>query len=290
MGVEGGELEVRRFSDGETYAKFHESVRGADCYVIQPTSPPVDQNLMELLILLDALKRASAARVTAVVPYYGYGRQEKKIRPREAITARLVADMLVFAGAHRVMTMDLHADAIQGFFSIPVDHLTGLNLIAHYFDSMRDRDLIIVSPDEGRVKKVRKVAGMLDKPIAVGYKYRPDPEKAEITHLAGDVAGKIPVIVDDMITTGGSVMQCVKALLKNGCAPEIYIAATHGVLVGEAIARLSRPEIAKVIITDTIPLRPESELNKLVTLSVAPLFAEAIARSHRNESISNLFE
>src|SRR5205823_3610356 len=207
-----GSLRISHFKDGETYIKFEESVRGADAYVIQPTCPPVDTHLMELLICMDALRRASAARITAVIPYYGYARQEKKDAPREPITAKLVADLIQVAGANRVMCMDLHADAIQGFFNIPVDHLTAINLFIEYYASKIHEGLpnpVVVSPDEGRVKKVRKVVQALKAPLAVGYKHHPAHGQTEVTHLAGDVRGMTPVIIEDMITTGGSIIQAV---------------------------------------------------------------------------------
>ncbi|MDO8589533.1 MAG: ribose-phosphate pyrophosphokinase [Armatimonadota bacterium] len=285
-----GDLKISRFSDGETYVKFNESVRGVDAFVVQPTSPPVDHNLVQLLILMDALRRASADRITAVIPYYGYARQEKKDAPREPITAKLIADVLTTAGADRIITMDLHADAIQGFFNIPVDHLTAISMISQYIKEKNLENMVIVSPDEGRVKKVRQVTGRLQAPLAVGYKFHPDHHVSEVTHLAGDVRDKVPIIIEDMITTGGSVCECVDSLLQHGCKPEIYVAATHGVLTGPAMERLSRPEIKEVIVTDTIALPEEKRIPKLKSLSVAPLFGEAIRRVHERESITSLFD
>jgi len=288
LGSQLGDLTISRFSDGECYVKFKESVRGVDAFVIQPTCPPVDTNLVELLILIDALRRASAASVTAVVPYYGYARQEKKDAPREPITAKLIADILTAAGANRIVTMDLHASAIQGFFNIPVDHMTAVPLMSNYFKEKKLDNIVVVSTDEGRVKTVRQVSSRLGAPIAVGYKFHPEHQKTEMTHLAGDVKGKTPIIIEDIITTGGSITECVDALLAHGCNPEIYIAATHGVLTGPAFERLSRPEIKEVVITDTLP-RPNEKLDSLKVLSVAPLFAEAIRRVHKDESITSLF-
>ena len=290
LGVELGRLRIDRFTDGETYAKFDESVRGVDAFIVQPTCQPVDTNLVELLILIDALRRASADRITAVIPYYGYARQEKKDAPREPITAKLVADILTTAGADRVITMDLHADAIQGFFNIPVDHLTAISMFCNYYQSKGLENIVVVSPDEGRVKKVRKVVSRLDAPLAVGYKHHPDHQVSEVTHLAGDVKGKTPIIIEDIISTGGSLMECIDALLEHGCKPEIYIGATHGVLTGQAYERLGRPEIKEVVVTNTIPVPPERIGEKLKVLSVAPLFAEAIRRVHENESINSLFD
>lgn len=285
-----GKLRVLRFADGETKVKFEESVRGSDAYVIQPTSPPVDTHLMELLICLDALRRASAARITAVIPYYGYARQEKKDAPREPITAKLVADLITAAGADRVMCMDLHADAIQGFFNIPVDHLTAINLFSQYFARLGLEDIVVVSPDEGRVKKTRRVMADLDAPLAVGYKHHPGHLSTEITHLAGDVRGRTPIIIEDMITSGSSVLQAVDALVAHGCKPEIYVACTHGIFAGNAVERLaSRPEIARIITTDTVPLPPEKRHQKIEVLSVAALFGEAIHRANHDLSITSLF-
>lgn len=285
-----GKLRISRFVDGETYVKFEESVRGTDAYVLQPTCPPVDSNLMELLICLDALRRASAGRITAVIPYYGYARQEKKDRPREPITAKLIADIITAAGANRVMCMDLHADAIQGFFNLPVDHLTAINLLSDYFAQKNLQDIVVVSPDEGRVKKTRKVVAALRAPLAVGYKHHPVHQETAVTHLAGDVRGKTPIIIEDMITSGSSILEAVNTLLEHGCKPEIHVACTHGVFAGNAVERLtSRPEIAEIVVTDTVPLPPEKQHPKIKVLSVAPLFGEAIHRAYHDLSITSLF-
>lgn len=290
LGSELGKLRIERFADGETYIRYEESVRGVHAFVIQPTCPPVDTNLMELLILVDTLRRASADRITAVIPYYGYARQEKTDAPREPITAKLVADLLTVAGVNRVVTMDLHADAIQGFFNIPVDHLTAIGMFSNYFGSKNLENIVVVSPDEGRVKKVRKVVSRLSAPLAVGYKYHPGHHESEVTHLAGDVRGKTPIIIEDIISTGGSIEECVDALIAHGAKPEIYIGATHGILCGQAYERLSRPEIKEVVLTNTVPIPREKLSSKFKILSVAPLFAEAIRRVHENESITSLFD
>jgi ribose-phosphate pyrophosphokinase len=294
LGVPMGRMRYTQFPDGENYVRFEESVRGADVYILQPTCPPVDTNLVVLLEALDALRRASAWRITPVIPYYGYARQEKKDAPREPITAKLIADMLTTAGANRVMCLDLHADAIQGFFNIPVDHLTAINLFIDYFAKKMANGLdnvVVVSPDEGRVKKVRQVVAKLHAPLAVGYKHHPAHNVTEVTHLAGDVRGKTPIIVEDMITTGGSILQAVDALLEHGCNPQIHVAATHGVLACNAVERLcSRPEIAEIVITDSIPLPPEKQHPKIKTLSVAPMFGEAIHRANNDLSITSLFD
>ncbi|MBC8103517.1 MAG: ribose-phosphate pyrophosphokinase [Cytophagales bacterium] len=289
LGVELGDLKITRFADSEIYVKFEQSVRGTEAFIIQPTCQPIDSNLLELLILLDALKRASADMITVVLPYYGYARQEKKDAPREPITAKLIANLLTTAGAQRIVAMDLHADAIQGFFDIPVDHLTALPIIADYLAEKHYEDVVVVSPDEGRVKKVRKIASRLRAPLAVGYKVHPEHGVSEITGLAGDVRGKTCIVYDDMISTGGSINEIVDALLRNGARPEITVACTHAVLAGPAVERLSRPEIKELILTDTIPVPPEKRSAKTTVLSTAPLFAQAIRRIWTDESVSELF-
>jgi ribose-phosphate pyrophosphokinase len=291
LGQPLGEVQISRFADGETYVQYRESVRGADAYIIQPTCPPVDSNLVELLIMIDAMRRASAERITAVMPYFGYARQERKDRPRSAITAKLIADVLGAAGVDRVIAMDLHADAIQGFFNIPVDHLTALGIFANYFIEKNLKNVVIVSPDEGRVKQARQLVRMLDAPLAVGYKHHETHGHTEITALAGDVKGKIPIILEDMITTGGSIIECVNALVANGAEPHVYVAATHGVLAGNAVDRLNdHPAIAEVVVTDGVPMTPEKARPKIKVLSVAPLFGEAIRRVNQDMSISSLFD
>ncbi len=291
LGIPLGALKISKFADDETYVKFDESVRGTDAFILQPTCPPVDQNLVELLILIDALRRASADRITAVIPYYGYARQEKKERPREPITAKLIADILTTAGADRIITLDLHADAIQGFFNIPLDHLTAISIFADYVRKQNLQNMVIVSPDEGRVKTARKMVGMLNAPLAVGYKHHPQHMVTEITDIAGDVRGKTPIIIEDMITTGGSIIECVKALLENGCNPEIHVLATHGVLAGPAVDRLQDHEaIAEVVITDSIPLPAEKHRPKIKQVSIAPLLSEAIRRVNQDLSVTSLFD
>jgi ribose-phosphate pyrophosphokinase len=289
LDVELGDLKITRFADSEIYVKFEQSVRGTEAFIIQPTCQPIDSNLLELLILIDALKRASAEMITVVLPYYGYARQEKKDAPREPITAKLIANLLTTAGAQRIVAMDLHADAIQGFFDIPVDHLTAVPIIADYLAEKHLENVVVVSPDEGRVKKVRKIASRLRVPLAVGYKVHPEHGVSEITGLAGDVRGKTCIVYDDMISTGGSINEIVNALLANGANPEITVACTHAVLAGPAVERLSRPEIKELIVTDTIPVPPEKRSAKTTVLSTAPLFAQAIRRIWTDESVSSLF-
>ncbi len=259
LGIALGGLQITRFADGELYVKFEESVRGTDAFVLQPTCPPIDANLLELLVLVDALRRASADRITCVLPYYGYARQEKKAAPREPITAKLIANLIATAGASRIVAIDLHAEAIQGFFDIPVDHLTSIQIIGDSLVAKNLRDVVVVSPDEGRVKTVRKIAGRLNAPLAVGYKVHPDHGVSDITHLAGDVRGKTCIVYDDIISTGGSINEIIDALLENGARPEITVACTHPVLAGRAVERLSRPEIKELIVTDTIPLRRKAQ-------------------------------
>jgi ribose-phosphate pyrophosphokinase len=290
LGGRLGDLNIKRFPDGELYVKFEESVRGTDAFVIQPTCPPIDANLFELLVLVDALRRASVHRITCVLPYYGYARQSQKHAPREPITAKLVANLITTAGADRIVAMDLHADAIQGFFDIPVDHMTAIPVIAEYLAGKNLSNVVVVSPDEGRVKTVRRIAQRLRAPLAVGYKVHPEHGISEVTGLAGDVRGKTCVVYDDIISTGGTIDEIVDALLENGARPEIYVSTTHPVLSGKALERLARPEIAELIVTNTIPLPPEKRTPKTTTLSVAPLFAEAIDRIWQDESVSSLFD
>lgn len=291
LGLPLGPVNIERFPDGETYVQYQESVRGADVFIVQPTCDPVDTNLVELLLLIDALRRASADRITAVMPYFGYARQEKKDRPREAIAAKLVADILTAAGADRVIALDLHADAIQSFFNIPLDHLTARGMFADYFQAKNLENVVIVSPDEGRVKQARRLVRQLNAPLAVGYKHHAFHGHTEITDLAGDVQDKTPIILEDMITTGGSIIECVDALVERGARPEIYVAATHGVLAKNAVDRLNdHPAIAEVVITDSVPLPPEKARPKIRQLSVAPMLAEAIRRVNQDLSITSLFD
>lgn len=292
LGIPLGELQITRFADGELYVNFEQSVRGADVFLVQPTCPPIDQHLLELLVMIDALKRASAGKITCVLPYYGYGRQEKKDSPREPITAKLIANLLTTAGTDHVVAMDLHADPIQGFFDIPLDHLTALHIISDYLASKdwSGKDIVVVSPDEGRVKKVRRVAGRLGCPLAVGYKTHPEHGVSDITHLAGDVRGKTCIVYDDMISSGGSINEIVDALLEHGAKPDITVATTHALLVGKAVERLSRPEISELVITNTIPLPEEKRLAKMTQLSVAPMFGDAIRAIWSDGSVSRLFD
>ncbi len=291
LGTELASSEVGKFSDGESYVKIGEMVRGVDCYIVQPTSFPVNDTLMETLIMIDALRRASAGRITAVLPYYGYARQDRKARARDPITARLVADLLQTAGCDRVLTMDLHCAQIQGFFTIPVDHLLGNPLLIKYytgkFESDKD-DLVVVSPDIGSVKRSRSFAEELDIPLAIIDKRRPEANVSEVMHIIGDVAGKRCIIVDDMIDTAGTICNAANALREKG-ATDVFAACTHPVLSGPAIERINKSAITELVVLDTLELPEQKRIEKIKQLSVADHFADAISRIHHNESVSKLF-
>jgi ribose-phosphate pyrophosphokinase len=284
-----GDADVSRFSDGEVYVQINENVRGQDIFVIQPTCPPVNDHLMELLVMIDAFKRASARRITAVLPYYGYGRQDRKVQGRMPITAKLVADLLTAAGTQRLLAVDLHAGQIQGFFDIPVDHLFAAPpVIIDYLAKKDLKDPVLVSPDAGGVERARALAKRLKAGLAIIDKRREGNNVAQFMHLIGDVKDKDVVIADDMIDTAGTLIQAVEALRREG-ARRILACAVHGVLSGPAIARIKESVLEEVIITNTIPLPPERQLSKMRVLSVGPLLAEAIRRIHDEESVSTLF-
>lgn len=290
LGLPLGDAEVDSFSDGEIVVNIGESVRGADVYVIQSTSPPlVNRYLMEMLILIDALKRASAARINAVIPYYGYARQDRKAKARDPISAKLVANLLTTAGADRVLSMDLHASQIQGYFDIPVDHLLGVPILANYFKELALKDVVVVSPDLGSVTRARKFADRIDASLAIIDKRRPKANVAEVMNIIGDVSGKNVILIDDMIDTAGTITQGVKALRKFG-AKDVYACCTHPVLSGPAIERLKNAPIKEMVVLDTILLPEEKKLPNMKTLSVAPIFAEAINRIYGNKSVSKLFD
>lgn len=289
MGKPLGKCTVKKFSDGEIAVNIQETVRGIDCYVIQPTSNPVNDNLMEMLIMIDAMKRASAGRINAVIPYYGYARQDRKAKPRDPITSKLVADLLVAAGADRIVTMDLHAAQIQGYFNIPVDHLLGLPILIDYWKNKGMEDLIIVSPDHGSVTRARNLAEPLNVPIAIVDKRRPKPNKSEIMNIIGDIKGKNCILIDDMIDTAGTICNAAEALLNIG-AKSVSACATHAVLSGPAIERLEKSSLDEVVLLDTIPLSEDKIIDKFKILSVAPLFAEAMSRIHNNDSVSKMFD
>lgn len=289
IGVKLGTLEIQNFSDGEIWVKYSENIRGGDVFIVQSTNPPAD-NLMELLILIDAAKRASARRVTAVIPYFGYGRQDRKDQPRVSITAKLVANLLVHAGADRVITMDLHAPQIQGFFDIPVDHLYSSAVFVPFFKRKKIPHLTVVSPDVGGIKMARAYAKRLEADLILIDKRRPQPNEAEVLNIIGDANERNILIVDDMIDTAGTFVNAVKAL-KDGGAKEIYGACTHPLLSGKAVERVMQSEITKVYITDSVSLNSKGKkTTKVEVLSVAALFAEAIKRGFKNQSISSLFD
>ena len=291
-GIDLGFCEVSTFADGEIQVEIHESVRGQHVFVIQSTCPPVNQSYMELFIMLDALRRASAASITAVIPYFGYARQDRKVAPRAPISAKLVADLITTAGADRVVSVDLHAAQIQGFFNVPVDHLFAIPSLAR---AWRDTygvgsEFVAVSPDAGGVERTRAFAKRIEASIAIIDKRRSGPNEAKALHLIGDVAGKTAVIVDDMIDTAGTLTQGVDTLIKNG-AKRVFAIATHPVLSGPAISRLKESAIEKVWVTDTIPLSEAAQkCGKIEVVSVAPVLAEAIKRIHGNDSVSSLFD
>lgn len=283
-----GEAHLSRFKSGEIHVNIQESVRGADVYVIQSFCHPVNEHFVELLVMIDALKRSSAGMINVILPYYGYARQEKQDSPREPITAKMVADVLTTVGANRVITMDLHAAAIQGFFNIPVDHMTALDLIADYLRTKELQNAIVISPDAGRAKTAERLATYLDLPVALMNKRRPKHNEAEITHVIGEVEGKTPIIIEDMIDTGGTIVKVIESLVEHGAHPEVLLCATHAIFSEPAIERLQHPAIREVIVTDTFPIQHLSMPN-LVVLSCAPLLAEAIDRIHNNRSMSMLF-
>ncbi len=289
LGLALGRVSLTRFADGEICVRFEENARGVDAFVIQPTSHPVNEHLMELLIMLDALRRASAGRITAVMPYYGYARKDKKDAPREPITGRLVADLLTSAGANRVLTVDLHAGQIEGFFNIPVDHLRALPLFADYLREKDLRSAVVVAADDGAVKRSKQLADRLDLPLAIIFQRRVGKDAKEPIEIVGEVEGKTPIMIEDVVDTAGTLSGAVDVLLKKGARPEIYICATHAVFAGQVRQRLGREEIREVIVSNTIPVPPEKVLPKLTVLSAAPLLAEAIRRIHHNQSVSMLF-
>lgn len=290
VGVELGDINISQFADGEIKVNIDESIRGDHVYLVQSTSYPVNDHLMELLIAIDALRRASAKTINVVIPYYGYARQDRKAQPREPITAKLVANMLVQAGVDRLVTLDLHAAQIQGFFDIPMDHLLGAPLLANYFidNHLEGDDVVVVSPDHGGVTRARKLAEFLKSPIAIIDKRRPKANVAEIMNIVGEVQGKTCVIIDDMIDTAGTITLAADALMEKG-AKDIYVCCTHPVLSGPAISRLEKSPIKKVIITDSISLPEEKYLDKIETVTVSQLVGEAIKRIHENRSVSPLF-
>lgn len=290
LGVKLGDALIARFSEGEVRVKINDNVRGKDVFIIQPTCPPPNEHIMELLIMIDALKRASAQRITAVIPYFGYARQDRKDQPRVPITAKLVANLLTTAGAYRILTMDLHAGQIQGFFDIPVDHLIAMGVFIDYIAKSKIKNVVVVSPDVGSIKMARAYAKKLGAGLAVIDKRRVSPEKAEVMHILGEAEGKDAIIVDDLVATGSSLMEAI-ATLKRAGTKSIQAAITHGVLSGPALERIDDcGELDQLLITDSIPLKESGKHPRIKVVSVAPLLGEAIKRIHNEESVSCLFD
>ncbi|GAK13893.1 ribose-phosphate diphosphokinase [Geomicrobium sp. JSM 1781026] len=289
IGVRMGKSSVKRFSDGEVQMNIEESIRGDDVYLVQSTSNPANEHMMELLIMIDACKRASAKTINVVMPYYGYARQDRKARSREPITAKLMANLLETAGVTRLLTFDLHASQIQGFFDIPVDQLLGSRILSSYFKDKNLDDLVIVSPDHGGVVRARRMADMMDAPIAIIDKRRPRPNEAEVMNIVGNIDGKTAIIIDDIIDTAGTLQIAGDALIKQG-AKEVYACATHPVFSGPAISRLEDSQIKEVVVTNTIVLPEEKQIPKIKQLSVGSLMADAIVRVHEQTSVSTLFD
>ncbi|MBI3894843.1 MAG: ribose-phosphate pyrophosphokinase [Acidobacteria bacterium] len=289
LGVPLAQSLVSRFSDGEVRAQILENVRGADVFVVQPTCQPVDTNLMELLLMMDALKRASARRITPVVPYYGYSRQDRKDRPRVPISAKLVADLLMAAGANRALTMDLHAPQIQGFFAVPVDHLLAAPVLVEYFQQLNLPNLTVVAPDAGGVERARFFAKKMDCALAIVDKRRVDVNVSEVMHVIGDVEGRTAVVVDDIIDTAGTLVKTTEALISQG-ASAVYACCTHPVLSGQAVQRICQSKLTQVVVTNSIPLSEEArKCGRIVVLSIGPLLARAIQSIHEETSVSTLF-
>jgi ribose-phosphate pyrophosphokinase len=289
LGVRLGKAKVSHFSDGEVQVEIDESVRGMDTFVVQPTCPPVNENLMELLVMLDALKRASAGRITVVIPYYGYARQDRKVFPRTSISARLVANLITVSGASRILAMDLHAGQIQGFFDIPVDHLYALPVQFNYLKKKIKNEIVVVSPDAGGVERARELGKRLNASIAIIDKRREKANVSKVMHVIGDVKQKTAILLDDMIDTGGTIVQAAEAIMQDG-AQAVYACCTHPVLSGKAVERINNSPLVEMVVTNTIPLSEEARKSKKIkTLDVSPVLGEAIKRIHSDESVSSLF-
>ncbi|HLQ72884.1 MAG TPA: ribose-phosphate diphosphokinase [Bacillota bacterium] len=289
IGTSLGKCTVSKFSDGEIQINIEESIRGCDVYIVQSTCDPVNDHIMELLIMIDALKRASAQSINIVIPYYGYARQDRKARSREPITAKLVANLLETAGASRVITLDLHAPQIQGFFDVPIDHLQAVPILSDYFKEKNFEDLVIVSPDHGGVTRARRMAERLKAPIGIIDKRRPRPNEAEVMSIIGNIEGKTAILIDDIIDTAGTITLAASALIERG-AKEVYACCTHPVLSGPAVQRINDSAIKELAVTNTIPLHEEKAIDKITPLSVASLIGEAIIRIHEYQSVSSLFD
>ncbi|QGH32647.1 ribose-phosphate diphosphokinase [Gracilibacillus salitolerans] len=289
IGVELGKSSVTKFSDGEIQINIEESIRGCDVYVVQSTCEPGNQHIMELLIMIDALKRASAKSINVVMPYYGYARQDRKARAREPITSKLIADLLQTAGATRAITLDLHAPQIQGFFDIPVDQLVGVPILSSYWSKKGLEDIVVVSPDHGGVTRARQLADRLKAPIAIIDKRRPRPNVSEVMNIVGNIEGRTAILIDDIIDTAGTITLGANALIENG-ATDVYACCTHPVLSGPAIERIENSKIKELVVTNSIPLQEDKQIDKITQLSVAPLISEAIIRVHERQSVSILFD
>lgn len=289
IGVSLGDSEVFRFSDGEIQIRLNESVRGCDVFLIQSTCFPVNDHLMEVLVMIDALKRASVKSINVVMPYYGYGRQDRKARSRDPITAKLVANLIETAGAHRVITMDLHAMQIQGFFDIPVDHLLGVPILGQYYRAKKLPNVVVVSPDHGGVVRARRLADYLSAPLAIIDKRRPEPNMSEVMNIIGSIEGKTAILIDDLIDTAGTMVLAANALMEYG-ATEVYACGTHAVLSGPAMQRIEDSPLKELVVTNTIPITHPNPSNKIKILSIANIMGEAIIRIHEQLSVSKLFE
>ncbi len=288
LGIGLGHALVGRFPEGEIQVQIQDNIRGRDVFIIQSTSHPPNDHLMELLILIDAARRASASRITAVMPFYGYARQDRKAKPRVPITAKLIANLLVSAGADRILALDLHANQIQGFFDIPVDHLYSINVLSKYFVKKHLRNLVVVSPDVGGLKLARAYSKLLHASLAIVDKRREGPAQTKVMNIIGEVKNRNVVLVDDLVSTASSLVEAVHALKEQGCL-DVYAAIVHPILAGPAIERIKKSPLKELVVTDSIPIPPEKHISKIKVLSVAPLLAEAIKRIHENESVSRLF-
>jgi len=290
LGLEPGKIKLSKFTGGETYARITENVRGRKTVFVQTGTSSVNDNFMELFIVVDALKRASAESITVVVPHFAYARQDKKSASREPISARLIADLLTTAGINRIITMDLHSDQIQGFFNVPLDHLTAMPLLASYIKQKKLKNVVVVAPDTGRAKTAKKLGDRIKADLAIIHKSRPNQQEAEVLHVVGDVKGKTVIIVDDMIDTAGTATRGVETLRREGCNKDIYLVATHPIFSGSAIEKLTEANFKEVVVTDSIPIQKEKQFKGLKVLSVAPLLGEAIKRNYEHKSISSLFD
>ena len=290
LGIKAGDIKVSRFSGGEIYARINENIRGSSCVIIQTCTQEVNSDLMELFIVIDAMKRASAKSISVVIPQFGYARQDRKAASREPISARLMANLLETAGADRIVTMDLHSDQIQGFFNIPMDTLTSLPILSNNIKEKNLKDIVVVAPDTGRAKVAKKLADRVGAQLAILHKVRGAHHQSEVTHVVGDVKGKTVIITDDMIDTAGTITNGVGALRAEGCNKDVYVVATHGIFSGPAVERMNKAGFAEVVVTDTVPIPKEKQFKGLKILSSAELLGEAIRRNYDNQSITSLFD